>query len=149
MSGETITHPDGSQALLTGGSTYVPGVGYPVCLQVLGKSDPHPFIHRAAAVCWFLPPKSAADTLAHYPDPPPPSELYQPGTPRPQPVGELWQECCIRGCQTEPVNACCERCERHCACHAAAGERAEIEAIAPGLLAKVSEYDDQARRGIE
>lgn len=34
-------------------------------------------------------------------------------------------------------------------CQADAEERAEIEAIAPGLLQKVAEYDDQAKRGIE
>lgn len=65
------------------------------------------------------------------------------------PAGELWQECCVRGCRTEPVNLCCERCEQHCRCHADAQQRAELEAVAPGLQARVAEYDDQARRGFE
>lgn len=55
--------------------------------------------------------------------------------------GQLWQECCVRGCHNEPVCVDCERCQaRHCNCPTPdeeAAERAERAAKAQAKRAAI------------
>lgn len=60
--------------------------------------------------------------------------------------GQLWQECAKRGCDTEPVCAECEYCERHCGCSRKQSDRqqvAEFNAAYPGFLDALEVHHEQ------